>query len=142
MTAEHFVRYEIENRVAVITLDRPGAANAQTPGVLADLDDAWRRADLDSEVGVIVFMTTGKNFSAGHDMSGRDPSADDRSLCPAPGRRQAAGRHLLRLGDTRLPRVRPAVARHPQAHDRRGPGQVHRCRADAVLAVRPDRRRR
>jgi enoyl-CoA hydratase len=83
MTAEHFVRYEVDDRVAVITLDRPAAANAQTPGILADLDDAWRRADLDPAVRVIALMTTGKNFSAGHDMSGRDPSADGRSLGPA-----------------------------------------------------------
>ena len=83
MTAEHFVRYEIDGRVAVITLDRPAAANAQTPGILADLDEAWRRADLDPEVRVIVLMTTGKHFSAGHDMSGSDPSADGRHLGPA-----------------------------------------------------------
>jgi enoyl-CoA hydratase len=83
MTAEHFVRYEVDDRVAVITLDRPAAANAQTPGILADLDDAWRRADLDPAVRVIALMTTGKNFSAGHDMSGRDPSADGRGLGPA-----------------------------------------------------------
>jgi enoyl-CoA hydratase len=91
MTAEHFVRYEIDDRVAVITLDRPAAANAQTPGVLADLDDAWRRADLDPEVRVIVLTTTGKNFSAGHDMSGSDPSADGRRLGPprADGKLQA-----------------------------------------------------
>jgi enoyl-CoA hydratase/carnithine racemase len=83
MTAEHFVRYEVDSRVAVITLDRPRAANAQTPGVLADLDEAWRRADADPEVRVIVLKTTGKHFSAGHDMSGADPSADGRSLGPA-----------------------------------------------------------
>jgi enoyl-CoA hydratase len=82
MTGEHFVRYVVDGRVAVITLDRPQAANAQTPGVLADLDDAWRRADDDPDVRVIVLMTTGKHFSAGHDMSGTDPSADGRSLGP------------------------------------------------------------
>jgi enoyl-CoA hydratase len=63
MTAQHFVRYNVDNRVAVITLDRPEAANAQTPGILKDLDDAWRRADEDAEVRVIVFTTTGKHFS-------------------------------------------------------------------------------
>ncbi|MDT5118042.1 MAG: enoyl-CoA hydratase, partial [Mycobacterium sp.] len=82
MTAEHFVRYEIEDRVAVITLDRPEAANAQTPGILKDLDEAWRRADEDPDVRVIVFTTTGKHFSAGHDMSGSDPSGDGRGLSP------------------------------------------------------------
>jgi enoyl-CoA hydratase len=70
MTAQHFVRYDVDDRVAVITLDRPEAANAQTAGILKDLDDAWRRADEDPEVRVIVLTTTGKHFSAGHDMSG------------------------------------------------------------------------
>ncbi|HEV7852033.1 MAG TPA: enoyl-CoA hydratase [Mycobacterium sp.] len=65
-----------------MTLDRPEAANAQTAGILKDLDDAWRRADEDPEVRVIVLMTTGKHFSAGHDMTGVDPSADGRSLGP------------------------------------------------------------
>jgi enoyl-CoA hydratase len=83
MTLENFVRYELEGNVAVITLDRPQAANAQTPGILKDLDDAWRRADLDAEAKVIVFMSTGKHFSAGHDMSGNDPSGDGRGLSPA-----------------------------------------------------------
>jgi enoyl-CoA hydratase len=82
MTAERFVRYEVDDRVAVITLDRPGSANAQTPGILKDLDDAWRRADDDPDVRVIVLKTTGKHFSAGHDMSGTDPSADGRDLGP------------------------------------------------------------
>ncbi len=82
MAAEHFVRYETDGAVGVITLDRPQAANAQTPGILKDLDDAWRRADEEPEVRVIVFTTTGKHFSAGHDMSGSDPSADGRSLRP------------------------------------------------------------
>jgi enoyl-CoA hydratase len=83
MTGEHFVRYELDGAVAVITLDRPDAANAQTPGILQDLDAAWKRADADPEARVIVFTTTGKHFSAGHDMSGKDPSADGRSLGPA-----------------------------------------------------------
>src|ERR1700688_4307839 len=82
MAADHFVRYETDGAVAVITLDRPQAANAQTPGILKDLDDAWRRADQDPEVRVIVLTTTGKHFSAGHDMSGTDPSADGRTLGP------------------------------------------------------------
>ena len=82
MAAEHFVRYETDGPVAVITLDRPQAANAQTPGILKDLDDAWRRADVDPDVRVIVFTTTGKHFSAGHDMSGNDPSANGRNLRP------------------------------------------------------------
>jgi enoyl-CoA hydratase len=83
MTLEHFVRYELDGHVAVITLDRPQAANAQTPGILKDLDEAWCRADQDPDVKVIVFQTTGKHFSAGHDMAGHDPSGVGLGLGPA-----------------------------------------------------------
>ena len=39
-----FIQYEVENRIATITLNRPEAANAQTLPMLDDLDEAWRRA--------------------------------------------------------------------------------------------------
>ena len=73
-----FVRYEVRDGVAVITLDRPTAANAQTPQVLKDLDDAWTASDRDREVRVVVMQSEGKHFSAGHDMTG----SGDASLRP------------------------------------------------------------
>jgi enoyl-CoA hydratase len=70
-----FVRYEVTDGVAVITLDRPQAANAQTPQVLKELDDAWSASDVDKDVRVVVLRSEGKHFSAGHDMTGGgDPS--------------------------------------------------------------------
>jgi enoyl-CoA hydratase len=70
-----FVRYEVDDGIAVITLDRPQAANAQTPEVLRDLDDAWTASDKDRNVRVIVLRSEGRHFSAGHDMTGGgDPS--------------------------------------------------------------------
>src|SRR4051794_33145999 len=71
MEAEH-VRYEVDEGVAVITLDRPQAANAQSRKVLEELDHAWNEADLDRDVRVIVLRSNGKHFSAGHDMTGTD----------------------------------------------------------------------
>jgi enoyl-CoA hydratase len=69
MTFQH-VKYEVDEDVAVITLDRPEAANAQNQDVLMELDQAWTWADEDINVKVIVMRSTGKHFSAGHDMSG------------------------------------------------------------------------
>lgn len=63
------VIYEVADAVAVITLNRPEAANAQSHKVLEELDQAWREADRDPAVKVIVFKSNGKHFSAGHDMS-------------------------------------------------------------------------
>lgn len=77
MNAE-FVRYEVTDSIAVITLDRPQAANAQTPQVLKELDEAWMASDRDNEVRVVVMRSEGKHFSAGHDMQG----GGDSSLGP------------------------------------------------------------
>lgn len=77
MDAE-FVRYEVDGGIAVITLDRPQAANAQTPQVLKELNEAWMASDGDEEVRVVVMRSEGKHFSSGHDMQG----GGDRSLGP------------------------------------------------------------
>src|SRR5436190_3030079 len=69
MNLEH-VDYEVDEDVGVITLNRPEAANAQSPKVLLELDSAWQAADEDTTVRVIVFKSNGKHFSAGHDLAG------------------------------------------------------------------------
>jgi enoyl-CoA hydratase len=80
MPAE-FVRYETGDGIAVITLDRPQAANAQSPQVLKELDEAWTSSDEDPEVRVVVLRSEGKHFSAGHDMSGRgDPALSPQRI--------------------------------------------------------------
>jgi len=63
-----FIDYEVADRIATITLNRPEAANAQTLPMLDDLDEAWRRAADDPDVRVIVLQANGKHFSAGHDI--------------------------------------------------------------------------
>ena len=64
------IEYEVSERIATITLNRPEAANAQTLELLDRLDEAWRRASDDPEVRVIVLQANGKHFSAGHDIKG------------------------------------------------------------------------
>ena len=71
MQLDH-VQFEVDDHVGVITLNRPEAANAQRPKVLAELDLAWRSADENPDVKVIVMKSNGKHFSAGHDMSSTD----------------------------------------------------------------------
>jgi enoyl-CoA hydratase/carnithine racemase len=63
-----FIDYEVDSRIATITLNRPEAANAQTLPMLDDLDEAWRRAAEDDDVRVIILQANGKHFSAGHDI--------------------------------------------------------------------------
>ena len=71
-----YVQFDIDDNIGVITLNRPEAANAQSPAVLEELDLAWNTADQDERVKVIVFRSNGKHFSAGHDISGTDARTD------------------------------------------------------------------
>lgn len=75
MELEH-VLYEVDEQVAIVTLNRPEAANAQSEKVLRELDHAWDLADRDNNVKVIVMRSNGKHFSAGHDMAGAKSSRD------------------------------------------------------------------
>jgi enoyl-CoA hydratase len=63
-----FVTYEVDDAVAIISLNRPDAANSYGQPVLDELDRCWTEADLDPQVKVIVMRSNGKHFSAGHDM--------------------------------------------------------------------------
>src|SRR5262245_42588122 len=72
---DHVV-YEVADAIAIITLDRPEAANAQSRKFLEELDAAWQAADRDPAVKVIVFKSNGKHFSAGHDMSSTKDGAE------------------------------------------------------------------
>ncbi len=62
------IRYEVADKVAIISLNRPEVANAQNGALLDELDAAWRRAADDDEVAVILLRAEGKHFSSGHDM--------------------------------------------------------------------------
>jgi enoyl-CoA hydratase len=68
------VLYEVRDRVAVITLNRPEYANAQNSAMTYALDSAFARAVNDERVAVLVLAGAGKNFCGGHDIGtpGRD----------------------------------------------------------------------
>lgn len=69
MSDEEPIRYEVEDRIATITLDRPEKANAQSTRLIDALDEALDRAEEDDEVRVVVLAAAGKHFSAGHDLA-------------------------------------------------------------------------
>src|SRR3569833_2590037 len=75
-----YIDYEVTDRIATITLNRPEAANAQNPELLDELDAAWTRAAEDPEVTVIVLRANGNHFSAGHDLRGGGPVPDKITL--------------------------------------------------------------
>jgi enoyl-CoA hydratase/carnithine racemase len=64
--------YDVAGEVAVVTLDRPEARNAQTPLTWRTL--ARIGAELPDDVRVVVLRGSGQSFSAGLDRAMLDPS--------------------------------------------------------------------
>jgi enoyl-CoA hydratase/carnithine racemase len=62
-----YIRYEVTDRVAHITVDRPEYRNAQSRLLLEELDEAFISAAQDPDVNVICLLGAGDHFSAGHD---------------------------------------------------------------------------
>jgi enoyl-CoA hydratase/carnithine racemase len=63
------VLYEVDGRVATVTLNRPEKLNAITPELQRDLVTALRRAADDEAVHVAVVRGAGRGFCAGYDVT-------------------------------------------------------------------------
>ena len=74
------VTYEVADRVATVTLNRPEKLNAFTPTMMRQLVEAFDRADDDDDVRVVVVTGAGRGFCAGADLAaGGDAFAEDWS---------------------------------------------------------------
>ncbi|MDX5348517.1 MAG: enoyl-CoA hydratase-related protein [Hymenobacteraceae bacterium] len=63
-----FVRYDLDNRIGYITLNRPDKRNALNHQVVAELKYAFKTAEEDEACKVIVLRAEGKVFCAGADL--------------------------------------------------------------------------
>jgi enoyl-CoA hydratase len=72
------IDYEVDGRVARITLNRPERGNGITLDMPRELSECVERADLDPDVHVIALSGRGKGFCGGYDLvesaEGFDPS--------------------------------------------------------------------
>jgi enoyl-CoA hydratase len=68
MSESKYILYEQTAAVAVLSLNRVEARNAQNIPLLQELDAAFSRAVKDDSVRVIVLRANGPHFSAGHDI--------------------------------------------------------------------------
>lgn len=64
------VQRDIRDGIATITLDRPEARNALSPGLIDALADAVGQIEGDASVRVLVLAGAGKSFCAGMDLKG------------------------------------------------------------------------
>jgi enoyl-CoA hydratase/carnithine racemase len=62
------VRFEVANRIATITLDRPERKNAMNQAMKDELRTCWKRVKADPEVWVAIITGAGDAFSSGADV--------------------------------------------------------------------------
>ena len=71
--------YEVRDRIATLTLNRPDRLNALGDTLREDLYDAVLKAAADPDVGVLVITGAGRGFCSGGDvksMSEREQTGD------------------------------------------------------------------
>ena len=64
------VLYEVSEKIGIITLNRPDSLNAISKQLRLELTEAFRHADDDPAVVVVVLRANGRSFCAGYDISG------------------------------------------------------------------------
>jgi len=71
------VLYEVDEKISVITLNRPEKLNAISAELQHQLLDAFTRADADAATSVVLLRAAGRSFCAGYDISAKEPGKDD-----------------------------------------------------------------
>jgi len=78
--AEEELLVEVQGRVRVVTLNRPGALNAANEALHGEIARIWRELDADPDVRAIVLTGAGKAFCAGGDLDLLDRMVRDATL--------------------------------------------------------------
>jgi enoyl-CoA hydratase/carnithine racemase len=76
------IRYDVEDRIATITFNRPDRLNALSPEMVSELRTAYADAEADDEVWTIVVTGAGRAFCAGADVG--EISGDGRVVYDEP----------------------------------------------------------
>ena len=100
---------QLDDGILTITLNRPDKLNAYTAQMGRELADAFRRADVDDAVRVVIVTGAGKAFCAGADISGDAASFGDTAKLFGEGRSEAtprpAGGFIEAIFDCRKPSI-------------------------------------
>ena len=71
-----YISYEVEEKIACLTANRPKYRNAQSRKLLEEMDHAFKTAGEDRDVNIIVLLGAGDHFSGGHDLGSTDEAVD------------------------------------------------------------------
>jgi enoyl-CoA hydratase/carnithine racemase len=97
------IRYEVDAGVCTVTLDRPAKLNAVTSTMIAELVEAFDRADADDAVRVVIVTGAGRAFCAGADLSSGAETFDRGARGRDGEHRDGGGRVALRIYAMRKP---------------------------------------
>ena len=114
------ITYEVDDRLAFVTLNRPEKLNALSNNLRGEMIHAMKEAEADDAVGVIVLRAEGRAFSAGYDLTPAreagegNPYVHPRSLLPDtntthPGAQQWS-RHVVMTNWVIWELAKPVVA--------------------------------
>ena len=93
MAVDEVVLYEVEDGVAVVTLNRPDSLNAWTPELGRIYFDRLQGAEGDDEVRAIVVTGAGRGFCAGADFDYlKEVDDEERRAIPTRGPRASPDR--------------------------------------------------
>ena len=73
---ELLVKYETDEKVGIITLNRPTKLNALSKELRVQLVDAFCKADDDPATCVVILRGEGRSFCVGYDITGGDPGKE------------------------------------------------------------------
>jgi enoyl-CoA hydratase/carnithine racemase len=75
--ADDIVLYEVDEKVGIITLNRPDKLNAISRELQYALTEAFAMAEADRATSVVLLRANGRSFCAGYDIGAKEPGADD-----------------------------------------------------------------
>ncbi|HEV8679073.1 MAG TPA: enoyl-CoA hydratase/isomerase family protein [Stellaceae bacterium] len=75
--ADPVVLYDVDEKVGIVTLNRPDKLNAISAELQKALTEAFARADADPATSVVLLRAEGRSFCAGYDIGAKEPGAED-----------------------------------------------------------------
>jgi len=97
------ITYEVDDRIALVTLNRPERMNAWTITMMEELIDAFHRADTDDDVRVIIVTGAGRAFCAGADLNPDNMNSVKARAHSKEVPRDTAGRFALKAYEVMKP---------------------------------------
>ena len=77
------IRYEKQDQIALVTIDRPEALNALNSAVITELEQVVADLEADREIRAMILTGQGRSFVAGADI-GEPPLGPARQRTAAP----------------------------------------------------------